>query len=115
MGIAHLKKQFEVEISYTNSEHEGALRQARREFGDAFKQLEESHQEILRQEKCSYARKLQEIKLDMKKRETAAQTKSQGQIVELRKRCNEVDAEREELRLKYESQIKLTNKEHEER
>merc|ERR1712142_670069 len=41
--------------------------------------------------------------------------KLQEEIVELRKRCDEVDAEREELRSKYESQIKLANKDYEEK
>lgn len=44
------------------------LHQEKKKFNHTFQQLEESHCEIRQQEKSSYEKKINEIRLDMKKK-----------------------------------------------
>merc|ERR1712083_271864 len=111
MLIEDIKK----EIKATDQEHQAALYREKEKFDHTFQQLEESHREIQRQEKSSYEKKIKEIELARTKKETAIQNESEKQITEWKNRYNNACAERDELHLKYESQITLIKKEYDEK
>merc|ERR1712130_595366 len=76
---------------------------------------EKSHQEVYRQEKSCYDRKIQDITSDMEKKQELIQTNFNKQLIESQKLYDNVIAEREEFHLKYENQIKLIKEEYEEK